>query len=327
MDLKQELKKRANIFNKELERYMQNGDPQALYDAARHLPMAGGKRLRPCITMLACEAVSGNVKEVMPLAASLEILHNFTLVHDDIMDKSRLRRNLPTVHVKFGEPTAIMAGDLLFAKSFEIMHDLSVDLSMFKVLDKCLIQCIKEICEGQQLDMEFEQRQNVVEKEYLEMIRRKTAVLFSFAAEGGAMVGGGPDEQTNALKDYGIFLGFAFQIWDDYLDMSSDEKTLGKDIGNDIRNGKKTLIAVHSLSNATGNDKKLLENFFGNRNASEEDVKNVFATFQKTGSIEYAKCTALNYNTQAKKALDVLGNSEAKKILLELADYVMKREK
>jgi len=327
MDLKQELKKRANIFNKELERCLQDGDPQVLYDAARHLPMAGGKRLRPCISMLACEAISGNEKEAMPLAASLELLHNFTLVHDDIMDKSRLRRNLPTVHVKFGEPTAIMAGDLLFAKSFEIMHDLSVDLSMFKVLDKCLIKCIKEICEGQQLDMEFEQRQNVAEKEYLEMIRRKTAVLFSFAAEGGAMVGGGTNEQINALKDYGTSLGFAFQIWDDYLDMSSDEETLGKDIGNDIRNGKKTLIAVHSLSNAIGNDKKLLENFFGNRNASEEDVKNVFATFQKTGSIEYAKRTALNYNAQAKKALNVLGDSEAKKILLELADYVMKREK
>jgi geranylgeranyl diphosphate synthase type I len=327
MDLKQELKKRANIFNKELEEYLQNGYPQALYDAVRHLPMAGGKRLRPCISMLSCEAVSGDVKEVMPLAASLELLHNFTLVHDDIMDKSQLRRNLSTVHVKFGEPTAIIAGDLLFTKSFEVMHDLSVDPSTFKQLDWVLINCSKEICEGQQLDTEFEHRQNVTEKEYLEMIRRKTAVLFSFAAEGGAIVGGGTPEQGNALKDYGNALGLAFQIWDDYLDVSSDEETLGKDIGNDIRNGKKTLIAVHSLNTATGDDKKLLETIFGNSNASEQDVKRAYDLFKKLKSVEYAKNTALNYSAQAKKALGVLDDSEAKKILLELADYVMKREK
>ena len=327
MDLKQELDRRVNVFNRELEKYLKNGYPKILYDAARHLPMAGGKRLRPCISMLSCEAVSGDAKQVMPFAVALELIHSFTLVHDDIMDKSHLRRNLPTVHMKFGEGTAIMAGDLLFAKAFEAMHNISSDLSVFKELDYGLVRCVEEICEGQQLDMDFEKRKNVTEDEYLEMIQKKTAILFMFSAEGGAIIGGGTKEEVSALKEYGRSLGLGFQIWDDYLDISSDERILGKDIGNDIRNGKKTLIAVHSLNNAVGDDKKLLEKIFGNRNASEQDVKRVFNLFRESKSVEYAKNTALKYNAEAKKALDVLDDSDAKEILTELADYSIKREK
>jgi len=327
MDLKQELSKRIDIFNKELELYLKDGAPKALYDAARHLPLAGGKRLRPCISMLSCEAVSGDAKQMIPLATSVELLHNFTLVHDDIMDKSKLRRNLPAVHIKFGEPTAIMAGDLLFAKSFEAMHDLPVDPSVFKILDQNLVKCIEEICEGQQLDIEFEQRKIIAEREYLEMIRKKTAVLFMLSAEGAAIACGGTKEEINALKEYGTLLGLAFQIWDDYLDISSDEKTLGKDIGNDIRNGKKTLIAVHSFNNAVGSDKKTLEKVFGNQRATEQDVKQVCDIFEKTKSVEYAKQTASSYCSKAKQALDVLEDSDAKAVLLELADYSIKRKK
>ena len=327
MDLKSELEKRANRFNLELQKFLRDGKPQILYDAARHLPMGGGKRLRPCISMLACEAVSSDSKKVMPLAIALELVHNFTLVHDDIMDKSHLRRNLPTVHVKFGEPTAIMAGDLLFAKAFEAIDGLYSDTSIFKKLNLSLVKCVEEICEGQQLDMGFEKRTNVTEKEYLEMIQKKTAVLFMLAAEGGGIVAGGSKEEVEALREYGRCLGLGFQIWDDYLDVSSTEETLGKDIGNDIRNGKKTLIAVHSFNNAVGGDKKILNDMFGNRNASNEDIKKVFNLFRKTRSVDYAKNTALKYNAQAKKALDVLDDSDAKQILVELADYSIRREK
>jgi len=327
MDLKQELSKRANVFNIELEEYLKNGQPKSLYDAARYLPLAGGKRLRPCISMLSCDAVGGDVKRVMSFAVALELIHNFTLVHDDIMDKSRLRRNLPTVHIKFGEPAAIISGDLLFAKAFEVMHDISDDPSIFKRVDFGLINCVREICEGQQLDMEFEKKQDVSEKEYLEMIRRKTAVLFKFAAEGGAILGGGTREKINALSEYGESLGLAFQIRDDYLDMSSDEGTLGKDIGNDIRNGKKTLIAVRSISNAAENDKKFLEKIFGNSDASEQEVKKVYDLFKEMKSIEYAKNAALEYSIKAKKALDVLDDSDAKQVLIGLAEYSITREK
>ena len=327
MDLKQELKKRADFFNDELEKFLRNGEPETLYDAVRHLPLAGGKRLRPCLAMISCEAVSGDIRNVMPLAIALELTHNFTLVHDDIMDKSKLRRSIPAVHIKYGEPTAIIAGDLLLTKAFESMHGLSGDLSIFKNVEYGLIDCNREISEGQQLDMEFEKRQIVAEDEYLKLILKKTAVFFMYAAEAGAILGGGTREQANALNEYGKSLGLGFQIHDDYLDMSSDEKTLGKDIGNDIRNGKKTLIAVHSLNNASGDDKKLLEKIFGNRNASDDEVKQVYNLFNKLKSIEYAKNTAIKHCEKAKKAIEILPDSDAKQILLELAEYSIKREK
>ncbi|UCF11993.1 MAG: polyprenyl synthetase family protein [Thermoplasmatales archaeon] len=327
MDLKTELEKRYYSFNKYLQKYLPEGEPTDLYNAARHLILGGGKRLRPCMAMLACESVFGNVEHVMPFAVALEIIHNFTLVHDDIMDKSDLRRNLPTVHIKFGEPTAILTGDFLFAKSFEAIHDLSVDLSMFKELDYSLVKCVLDICEGQQLDIQFEQRKMITEEEYINMVCKKTAALFELAARGGGTIGGGNQDEINALTDYGIHVGLSFQIWDDYLDISSDEKTLGKDIGNDIRNGKKTLIAVYSLQNATGENEKLLDEIFGNRNASDDDIKQVFTLFKEMGSIDYARNTALNYTKKAKDALNILRDSEAKEILKGLADYSTKREK
>jgi len=263
----------------------------------------------------------------MPVAISVELIHNFTLIHDDIMDKSHLRRNLPSVHIKFGEPTAIIAGDLLYSKAFEAMSNVPSNLSIFKELNDSLINCNKKICEGQQSDMEFEQRKIVTENEYLEMITKKTAALFMRAAEGGAVAGGGTKEEVNSMREYGRCLGLGFQIWDDYLDLSSDERTLGKDIGNDIRTGKKTLIAVHSFNKAVGNDKKLLEKIFGNKNASDQDVKKIYELFNKLKSIEYAKNTALSYNAKAKKVLDILDDSNAKQALTELANYCIRREK
>jgi geranylgeranyl diphosphate synthase type I len=327
MDLKKELKKRVDAFNIEIKKYLDSGHPKILYDAARHLPMAGGKRLRPVISILSCEAVSGNIKQVMPLAMSIELIHNFTLVHDDIMDKSHLRRNIPTVHIEYGEPTAIIAGDLLFVKAFEAMHGYPGSSTVFKKIDAHLLKSIREVCEGQQLDMESEEKHNILEEEYLEMIKKKTSALFVIAAEGGAIAGGGTIEEVKAMNVYGESLGLAFQIRDDYLDMSSNEETLGKDIGNDIRNGKKTLIAVHSLNKASSNDKKLLHNIFGNKVASERDVKKVYDLFKELGSIEYAKNTAMKYSDKAKKSLDALKNSDAKQILIELAEYSIKREK
>jgi len=307
MNLQNELTNREDIFSKYWLKYLQEGKPATLYNAARHLPMGGGKRLRPFLVMLSCESVFGDAEKTLPFGAALELMHNFTLVHDDIMDKSNLRRNVPAVHVKFGDPAAILAGDLLFARSFEAMHDLSVDCSFFKQLNRLLIQCILNICEGQQLDVEFEQRKIITEEEYT--------------------IGNGSKDEISALTDYGLYLGLSFQIWDDYLDMSSDEETLGKDIGNDIRNGKKTLIAVHCLQNAKDEDKRVLDGVFGNRNASDDNVKRVFSLFKKMGSIDYARKTAIEYSKKAKNALAVLKDSEAKELLCDLADYSIKREK
>jgi len=327
MDLKIELKKRADFFNNQLEKFLRGGSPETLYYAMRHLPLAGGKRLRPVLSMIACEAVNGDVIKVIPLSIACELAHNFTLVHDDIMDKSKMRRGLPSVHIKYGESTAIIAGDLLFDKAFESMHKTTGDVNVFKNVEYGLIDCIREISEGQQLDMEFEQRKMVSEEEYLEMIRKKTAVFFQYAAEAGSILGGAKSEQSHALSQYGLNLGLGFQIWDDYLDVSSNLETLGKDIGNDIRNGKKTLIACHCLKNAKGEDKKILDTIFGNLNATDEQVKNVYNLFRKIGSADYAKEKATNFANNAKKALDVLPESDAKQILASLANYAINRKK
>ncbi len=327
MDLQNELMKRTTMFNTYWQQYLQLKKPMMLYEALRHLPFAGGKRIRPFITMISCESVSGDAEKVLPFAAGLELMHNFTLVHDDIMDHSMLRRKLPAVHVKFGEPAAILAGDLLFAKSFEAILGTSVDFSTFKQLQQDFIDCVIAICEGQQLDMEFEQQKTVPEQEYLDMISKKTGTLFELSAKGGGLIGGGNPHETAALKTYGMALGLAFQIWDDYLDMSSTTTTLGKDIGNDIRNGKKTLIAVHCLSHATGKEKKLLDNIFGNRSASEHDVTKVYDLFRGLGSVEYAQQRALHYVNQAKDAITVLKQSDAKELLYQLINYTIQREK
>lgn len=327
MDLKIELKKRADFFNKQLEKFLKGGSPESLYDAMRHLPLAGGKRLRPLLAMVSCEAVNGDVVQVIPLSIACELAHNFTLVHDDIMDKSYMRRGLPSVHIKYGESTAINAGDLLFVKAFESMHKITSDINIFKNVEYGLIDCIREISEGQQLDMEFEKRKTVFEEEYFNMIRKKTAVFFQYAAEAGAILGGANHEQSNALSQYGLNLGLGFQIWDDYLDVSSDINTLGKDIGNDIRNGKKTLIACHCLINAKGEDKNVLNKIFSNIDATDDQVKNVFNLFRKTGSIDYAKEKAINFSRNAKQVLDILQDSDAKEILVNLADYAISRKK
>jgi len=315
------------VFNTYWQHYLPLKKPTMLYEASQHLPFAGGKRIRPFLTMISCESVAGDAQKALPFAAGLELIHNFTLVHDDIMDRSQLRRNLPAVHVKFGEPAAILAGDLLFAKSFEAVLNTAVDFSIFKQLQQDFINCVIAICEGQQLDMEFEQRKTVTEQEYLEMISKKTGALFELAGKGGGLIGGGNPQEVAALKIYGMALGFAFQIWDDYLDMSSTATTLGKDIGNDIRNGKKTMIAVHSLSHASGKQKELLDNVFGNRRASEHDIMNVYDLFQDLGSVEYAQQRALFYVNEAKTAITVLRQSDAKELLYQLIDYTIHREK
>jgi geranylgeranyl diphosphate synthase type I len=327
MDFKTEIENRCTTFETYWKKYLSERIPSNLYKAARHITFGGGKRLRPCIAMLACESVFSNIDSVLPFASALEIIHNFTLVHDDIMDKSDMRRNQPTVHNKYGEPTAILTGDFLFAKSFEAIHDLSIDLSTFKELDYSLVKCVLDICEGQQLDIQFEQRTRITEEEYLDMIHKKTAVLFELAAKGGAIIGGGSQNEINSLTDYGLNLGLSFQIWDDYLDISSDENTLGKDIGNDIRNGKKTLIAVYTLQNATGENKQLIDEVFGNTDALDDDIQRIFSLFKEIGAIDYVRNTAINYNKKAKDALEVLRESEAKDILKRLADYSIQREK
>ena len=308
-------------IDKAIENYLYEKEPSNLYEAVKYLPFAGGKRLRPLIACLACEAVGGNFVNALPLAVALELIHTFTLVHDDIMDKDEERRGMPAVHVKFGENTAILAGDTLFAKAFEVASAIK-DAEIAKKILRNLAIMAKEICEGQQLDIEFEEMEYVEESQFLEMIEKKTARMFEQAAMGGAIVGRGKREEIEALQKYGLNLGMAFQIWDDCLDVIG--KDIGKPVGSDIREGKKTLLYIYAYEKAE--NKEWLK-YYGKEDANDEEVQKIIKFFEEIGAIEYAKEKAREYSKKAIDALKILPESEAKKELIKLSEFAIEREK
>lgn len=311
---------RVEDIDEAIEAYLKNGEPSVLYEAMRYLPLAGGKRLRPIMAILSCEAVGGSGRNAVPFGAALELIHTFTLVHDDIMDKDEVRRGMPSVHKKFGEATAIIAGDALFAKAFE------VTAKAYEMLAGILIENIstmaREICEGQQMDMSFEVMEKINENDFLKMIEKKTAKMFEHAAYGGALIGGGNEKETLALRSYGKNLGMAFQLWDDCLDVMG--KKIGKPVGSDIREGKKTLIFLHAQNTVY---KKKLDALYGKKEMTDEEIETVIDILKKAGSLEYARNRAFIFVDEAKKHLDNLDESDAKKQLKELADFSIKRKK
>lgn len=299
--------------------------PETLYEASRHLISAGGKRLRPFLVVKSCEAVGGDAEEALPFAAALEILHNFTLVHDDVMDNDELRRGAPTVHTKWGVPIAIAAGDLLFAKVYEIMA--AQKLSSWR-LRECIRRATEaaiEICEGQVLDISFPGTAEVTEEDYLFMVGGKTSALFKACAEIGATVGGGSKRRVTALGRFAWDAGIAFQLVDDYLGATADEKTLGKPVGSDLREGKKTLIVIHALSHASAKQRAKIKSVLGSHAAGADDIAEVNAILREIGSIDYCLRKADRYVAKAKARLDAFPDTGAKGDLLELVDYFTKR--
>ncbi|MCD6512735.1 MAG: polyprenyl synthetase family protein [Thermoplasmata archaeon] len=306
----------VEAVNKAIDNYLYEKEPYELYQAVRHLPEAGGKRLRPVIACLSCEASGGELEDAIPFGVALELVHTFTLVHDDIMDKDEMRRGMPSVHKKFGENEAILAGDTLFAKAFEVIS-LMKDAEIVKRLTRNVSIMAKEICEGQHMDMSFENVEYVDEKIWLEMIEKKTAKMFEHAAMGGAIIARADENKIEAMKNYGRNLGMAFQIWDDCLDVIG--KDIGKPVGSDIREGKKTLMYLYAYVNS---DRKWLSKY-----GKEEYVEEIIDIFRETGAIDYAKNKAKEFSEYAKKELEIFEDSEAKRKLIELADFAVEREK
>jgi geranylgeranyl diphosphate synthase type I len=320
------LKKYSESIDREIEESLKTIDPSVLCEASEHLIKAGGKKLRPSLVVLSCEAVGGRTEDALKTAAAIELIHTFSLIHDDIMDKDEMRRGKPSVHVLWGEPMAILAGDTLFSKAFETV--LETDMTnvppkrTVNALKTVVDSCIK-ICEGQALDIGFEGKLDVKEEEYMEMIYKKTAALIAAATKAGAILGGGNDEQIEALSEYGRLIGLAFQIQDDYLDVVSEAEKIGKPVGSDIVEGKMTLMVVHALANASLEDKDKLTSIL---NANNEDlVDDAIAIFNKYGSIEYTQNIALDNVKTAKELLNVLEDSEAKEALELFADFVLER--
>ena len=328
-EIKRQLAENAKAIDRFIYDEVQGSRPEVLYEASRHLIKAGGKRLRPYLTVKACEAVGGSPEDAVPYAAALEILHNFTLVHDDVMDHDTFRRGHPTVHKEYGVPMAILAGDLLFAKVFDII----VKHAPSGVRPADVVRCIRKttdatltLCQGQALDMIFPGAEDISEDDYIFMVGAKTSALFKACAEVGAIAGGASDEHVEALGRFAWDAGIAFQIVDDVLGLTADEKTLGKPVGNDVREGKKTFIVIHALRHADKEQRKMLLNALGKEDASEKAVKEAVEALHASGSIIYAKDKAIEYENRALKELDRLPDSKARRHLRALVEYFVHRE-
>lgn len=300
-------------------------EDRTLKAAMVHYPSAGGKRLRPLLATIASEAVGGKADNAMPFGLALEMVHNFTLVHDDVMDQDDTRRGLKTVHAQWGIPEAILAGDAMFARAFELVLESDIDDASVVRLVDILARSVRLLAEGQQMDMDFEKRKTVSSEEYLKMIERKTAVLYSAAAEGGAISGGGSEAQQEALFEYGRLLGLGFQIWDDVLDLTSTQEAFGKPVLNDIRNGKKTLIVVHALENLKGAKRTDFLSVLGKRNATLKELKRAKKILDEVGSIDHATRIANELVAKSKERLSALKRTEHRAALEQFADYMVKR--
>ena len=264
-------------------------EPRALFEPIGYTLSLGGKRVRPLLCLLACRLYSDNIATALPIARALEVFHNFTLLHDDLMDKSPIRRGQPTVYRKWNDNTAILSGDAMSIEAYRSLEGIENPQLLFKVLPFFNKMAI-EICKGQQYDMDFEEREHVSVAEYIEMIRLKTAVLLGAALRLGALAAGAYDSDAQILDEVGQALGLAFQIQDDYLDVYGDEKTFGKPIGGDIMNGKKTLMLLYTQAKLERDDRVELDRLMQlEQEHKEERISGVRRLYDKAGTPIYAQ--------------------------------------
>lgn len=255
-------------------------EPERLYQPVRYTLAGGGKRLRPVLTLAGCDLFGGDAKDALHVAAGIEIFHNFTLLHDDIMDKSNLRRGKETVYKKWNTNIAILSGDTMFALAYQ--NILSTQTSRLWPVLETFTQTAIEVCEGQQMDMDFEERNDVTIPEYISMIRLKTAVLLGASLKTGALVAGTAPEQSNLMYDFGVNVGIAFQLKDDYLDAFGKVEKFGKKTGGDIEENKKTWLYLKCLELADDLDRKRLLELYGQSKFNKHDkVLEVLALFNK----------------------------------------------
>ena len=317
--MEEELEDRAALVTATIEKLLPVMHPRGLYEASRHLVDSGGKRLRPSMLLLAAEAAGGEALALAPAAVSIELVHNFTLIHDDIMDNADVRRGRPAVHKIWGQSGAILAGDTLYSKAFQVLGMTAASPERILGAMNMLSRTCTAICEGQWLDMEFESKDRVTENEYMEMIEKKTGVLYGASAGMGGLLAGASPEVVRALDEFGRLTGMGFQLQDDVIDLLTPEEVSGKRQGGDLIEGKKTLIMIHAFAN------DIVVPVFSKKDASAEEIFRSISILEGSGSIEYARSRAEEMVAQGKRALDVLPPSSAKETLLELADYMIRR--
>ena len=319
-----QIENNAKIVNKYLNSKL-NGNPKKLYDAAGHLIVNGGKRLRPYMVIRSCQILGGKSSTAMIAASAVEMVHNFTLVHDDIMDNDEMRHGVPTVHKKFGMPIAILAGDVLFSKAFQIISESKLSPNATTHLISRLAKACVDVCEGQLLDIKMADEKRIpTEAEYITMIGKKTAALFDVSCAMGAICATNKPKDISNLSTFGRNLGIAFQITDDLIGVMGDPKITKKPVGNDLREGKKSLPILMAIKLAKGNEKKIILKAFGNSKISKNDLNKAVEVIRSLGIEEKVRNQALKYAEKSEKSL-IRYKGIAKIELTALLDFVVKR--
>jgi len=319
-----QIENNAKIVNKYLNSKLK-GNPKKLYDAAGHLIVNGGKRLRPYMVITSCQILGGKSSTAMIAASAVEMVHNFTLVHDDIMDNDEMRHGVPTVHKKFGMPIAILAGDVLFSKAFQIISESKLSPNANTHLISRLAKACVDVCEGQLLDIKMADEKRIpTEAEYITMIGKKTAALFDVSCAMGAICATNRPKDISNLSDFGRNLGIAFQITDDLIGVMGDPKVTKKPVGNDLREGKKSLPILMAIKLAKGNEKKTILKAFGNSKISKKDLNKAVEVIRSLGIEEKVRNQALKYAEKSEKSL-IKYKGTAKIELTALLDFVVKR--
>ncbi|MBI4748353.1 MAG: polyprenyl synthetase family protein [Acidobacteria bacterium] len=311
----------ARMIDKEIIKDIAEVTQPLLLEATTYLFKSGGKRLRPFLVITCAEALGGVLDDAIPPALAVEYLHNLSLIHDDMMDHSEKRHGLPTLHSQFGNRTSLLVGDLLYAKAVEQAS--RVARHAIRMVD-VLAKAAKLMCLGQFDDMSFETRMELEIEDYLIMASRKTSALYRASCICGVLAGDGTEDQVNAMAVFGEKIGTAFQIWDDVLDLQADPLRLGKPLGLDIRDGKKTLIVIHFLKYAKSPEREQFLKYLGNPGLTRE-LPEAVALLEEAGSIAFARDIAWNLLEDAKKQLHVLPESPARDLLYQYADFLLQR--
>ena len=301
--------------------------PKSLYDPIEYVLAAGGKRIRPSFVLMAYNLFHDDVDRILPVATALETYHNYTLLHDDLMDKADMRRGRPTVHKKWDDNTAILSGDTMLVLAYE--HLAKCDTKYLKPALDLFTETALEVSEGQQFDMEFETRNDVAEEEYIEMIRLKTSVLLACALKMGAVVAGASDADANALYAFGEKVGLAFQLQDDLLDVYGDPKVFGKAIGGDITSNKKTYMLINAMLRADEKQAAELKKWISAEHFDKaEKINAVTEIYNNIGIRELCEKKINDYFEQARLSLQKVNLPDEKKTQLQhFTDLMMKREK
>lgn len=316
-------KERIKI-EKRIQRSVKDRKPESLYKPAAYILESGGKRLRPLLVLLSAKAVGGDYADAYNAAVAVELLHNFTLVHDDIMDNADKRRNRLTLHKKYDTSTAILVGDGLLSVAYEyLLKDCNGNT---KAVLSAFTKGLLEVCNGQSIDKIFETTGNVSIFDYIDMIKKKTASLFETCCKIGSLLGGGDNKQVKALSNYGKNLGIAFQIQDDLLDIIGDEKQLGKTVGGDLVEGKKTYLFIKAFEKAEDKERKILFNLVRNKGISREQIPVFKEIYLKLGILDEARKDIRRFSVRALNSVRLLKEND-RQIFGWLTDSLIGRNK